>query len=388
MARVSFVFTNPRHHLEMMVPVARDLMARGVSTELISLAEVRGLDSPTAPAGVAMRRALPFNPRRRVALASGQTERPSSKRRFAQRVISLGLMARLWPVLRRTEVVVVPNDAVFPYQELIGVLRRRGTPYVLMQEGIRFPLPNSYSGTAYARGGAAAVCAWGIGSAEHFQREGVAEHTIAITGTPRFDSLDPGAWVEQGKQLLARHDIPAPIALIMNPIEIQGFGTRDDKHALVSRFLDEAAPVLEELRTPLIVKSHAHEDPAELARVFAQTRAAAWVKVLPDEPLFAVLAAARAAIILTSTVGLEALLFGVPLGMLEIPGHEFAFEYVQRGAAIGLRQGQVAPALRELLAARPEHAAAGRAFVARHFHDRGAAARHVADTIAGLLDRR
>ena len=44
MSRVAFLFTNPRHHLEMMVPVARELVRRGVSCELISLAEVRGIE--------------------------------------------------------------------------------------------------------------------------------------------------------------------------------------------------------------------------------------------------------------------------------------------------------------------------------------------------------
>ncbi len=372
----------------MMVPVARVLGQRGVSCELISLAEVRGIDSPPAPEGLVMRRALPVNFRRKVALTSGQTERPSAKRRLAQRVISLGLSARLWPILRRTDVVVVPNDAVFPYQELIQDLRRRGTPFVLMQEGIRFPLPNAYSGPAYARGGAAAVCAWGEGSAEHFVSEGVPADSIVVTGAPRFDSLEPDAWRTKGKALLDRLAMPAPIALIMNPIEIQGFGTRDDKHALVKRFLDEIADVLEERQLPLVVKSHAHEDPIELARVFAESRAARWVKVLPEAPLFEVLAAARAAIILTSTVGLEALLFRLPLGMLELPGHPFVFEYVQRDAAVGIRAGHARAALTELLDHAAAREAAGAAFVARHFHDRGRAATHVADAITGLFDRR
>ncbi len=386
-ARVAFVFTNPRHHLEMMVPVARELVRRGVSCELISLAEVRGIDSPPAPEGLVMRRALPVNFRRKVALGSGQTERPSWKRRLAQRAISLGLFARLWPILRRAAVVVVPNDAVFPYQELIQNLRRRGTPFVLMQEGIRFPLPNAYSGPAYARGGAAAVCAWGEGSAEHFVSEGVPAASIVVTGAPRFDGLDPDAWTAKGKALLDRLAMPAPIALIMNPIEIQGFGTRDDKHALVKRFLDEIADLLEERQLTLVVKSHAHEDPVELARVFGETRAARWVRVLPESPLFEVLAAARAAIILTSTVGLEALLFRLPLGMLEIPGHPFVFEYVQRDAAVGIRAGHARVTLAKLLDESVAREDAGAAFVKRHFHDRGRAAIHVADAIIEVLAR-
>ena len=387
-ARVSFVFTNPRHHLEMMVPVARELSRRGVACELVSLAEVRGIETPPAPSDLPLQRVLPFNLRRRMSIPTGKSEKTGLLRQAAQRIGWLGLAARMLPTLRRSEVVVVPNDAVFPYEQLIRELHRRGTPYVLMQEGIRFALPNSYAGSAYARGGAAAVCAWGQGSAEHFVASDVSSRSVVVTGTPRFDAIDPQAWTEKGKALLARLDIAPPIALLTNPIEIQGYGTRDDKHVLISRFLDEAAEILDARQIPVVVKCHAHEDPDELSRLFAKTRSARWVRVIPNEPLFEVLAASRAAIILTSTVGLEALLFGLPLGMLEIPGHQFAFEYVQRGAAVAIRAGAVTDALTQLVEPTAERTGAAAAFVERHLFDRGQASRHVADAITRMLNSR
>lgn len=387
-ARVAFVFTNPRHHLEMMAPVARELVRTGISCELVSLAELRGFDTPSAPEGLSMRKVFPFNLRRRISSTTkGQSEKPSSLRRIAQGVSWLGLAAALWPTLRRTDLVVIPNDAVFPYQQLVQELGRRDIPFVLMQEGIRFSFPGSYAGPRYAHGGATAVCAWGDGSAEHFIDSGVPASSTVVTGAPRFDTLDPPSWTSRGAALLERLGLAAPLVLVTNPIETQGYGTRDDKHALLAGFVDEAAPLLNERQLPVIVKSHGHEDPAELTRVFAATRGARWVHVLPDVPLYEVLASARAAIILTSTVGLEALMFRVPLGVLEIPGHEPAFEYVQRAAALPIRRGSVVEALTRLLEASPERVTAGDALVKRHFYQRGHAASNVATTIRESLHR-
>jgi hypothetical protein len=133
------------------------------------------------------------------------------------------------------------------------------------------------------------------------------------------------------------------------------------------------------------VKNHLHEDPNDYARVAAASPLAGRVTVAASAPIFAAIAAARAAVVLTSTVGLEALMFGLPLGALEIPGHEFAFEYVQRGAAVPIRIADVAADVESLLAPDDARAAAGRAFVQRHLHDRGRARTNVADVIERVL---
>src|SRR5262249_2458976 len=74
MADVVFVFSNPRHHLEMMAPVAEELGRRGVRCSLVSLAELRGFDTP-AQSGA--QRAIPINLRRRN--SSGRTAKPRPK---------------------------------------------------------------------------------------------------------------------------------------------------------------------------------------------------------------------------------------------------------------------------------------------------------------------
>jgi len=395
MASVAFVFTSPRHHLEMMAPVADELGRRGVACRMISLAELRGLDTPKDPK---LRRVLPYNVRGKPAstgaAATVSTDGPRSwwRGKLAQAVVWRALSLRLHQLIAGADVVVVPNDTAYPYDKLLAEVHRRGARSVLMQEGIRFPPEKGYTGGWYGTGGATAICAWGDGSKDYFTACKVAERDIVVTGAPRLDELDPAAWARPGAELLAKHRLDsAPLLYMSNPIETQGFGTKAGKLALFARLLADAAPRLREHRVPVVVKNHPHEDPDDYIAVGRASPVADLVTVLPPSaPIFALLAAARAAIVLTSTVGLEALAFGLPIGVLEIPGFPFAFEYVQRGAAVPVYAGAIAAGVAELLAGAPEHRAAGQALLARHLHDRGRARHNVADLIERLLagDRR
>jgi hypothetical protein len=385
MSDVAFVFSNPGHHLEMMAPVVEELTRRRIRCTMVSLAELRGF---VTPKGSGARRAIPLNVRRRRSGPADRSAEPSAWRgTLAQKLVwNLGLGPRLRWMLRGARVIVVPNDAVYPYFELVDQLHRARARTVLMQEGIRFQPPASYTGPRYGSAVSAAVCAWGEGSKDFFVAGNVPERRIVVTGAPRLDSLDPASWREQGQALLRKLDLrDRPIAFMSNPIEIQGYGTKEEKLDLFARFLAGAASELEPRGIPIIVKNHLHEDPNDYARVAAASPIPRLVTVVGPGPTFAALAAARAAIVLTSTVGLEALTFGLPLGVLEIPGHDFAFEYVQRGAGIPIRIADAAAGIRQLLDRDDARAAAGNAFVERHLHDRGRARHNVADVIERVL---
>lgn len=395
-ASVAFVFTNPRHHLEMMAPVARELERRGVACRLVSLAEFRGFDTPkdNPRLGARLVRALPFNLRRKSTDASARPEaEPSLATKLrgvelARAAVWQLLRLRLRPLLRGARVVVVPNDMVYPYRELVAELHARGVATVLMQEGIRFPLPSAYTGRPYGGGGAAAICAWGAGSRDYFVESAVPERSIAITGTPRLDGIDLSHWREQGRALLQRQGLAPPIAFFSNPIEVQSYGDKRFKLDLFAQFLAGAAPIVRARGIPIVVKNHGHEDPADFARLAAASPIPDLVTVIASEPIFAVLGAARAGVVLTSTVGLEALMFGLPLAQLEIPGHPPAFEYVPRGAATPLRLADIGVGVEELLADPPARKAAAAAFVERHLHDLGRAGANVASVIERVLGDR
>ncbi len=385
MSDVTFVFSNPQHHLEMMAPVAAELGRRKITCSLVSLAELRGFETPQQSGA---RRVIPLRVRRRSSTPVERSGAQSTwqRGRLAQQLVwRLGLAPRLRWMLRRTRVVVVPNDSVYPYVELLGQLRGTGARTVLMQEGIRFQPPASFTGPRYGSA-AATVCAWGEGSKDFFLAGNVPVRRIAVTGAPRLDHLDLATWRVQGEALRKTLGLHAPpLAFLSNPIEIQGYGTKELKLGLFARFLAGAAPVLRAGNIPVIVKNHLHEDPNDYARVAAASPIPELVTVAASAPIFAAIAASRAAVVLTSTVGLEALTFGLPLGVLEIPGHEFAFEYVQRGAAVPIRIESVRGAVEQLLAHDAARSAAGEAFVRRHLHDQGRARYNVADVIERIL---
>ncbi len=388
---VTFVFSNPRHHLDMMVPVARILGRRAVPYRLVSLAELRGFPTPSLAErlpGAEVRRAIPRHVRRDPSAGTGlgTSGGPGAVLRRVARAAAwrAGLRPRLRWLLRGTGLVVVPNDAAYPYAELAADLRSRRLPFVLLQEGIRFPLPTEdAAGLAYGAGGAAAVCAWGEASAEHFRAIGVPTGAVRVTGNPRFDGVAPAQWRDRGRALAAQLGLDRePLLYLSNTIDDQGFCTTAAKMELFAGFVREAAPVLARERRALVVKLHPREDTEAFRRAAAGFPGVP-IHVLPLEaPLFAVLAMGRAAVVLASTVGLEALAFGLPLAVLAIPGHGHVFEYVARGAAIGLQPGAIGGGVDRLLGAEPPPAAGP--FLERHLAHRGRAAEQIAEQIIAL----
>lgn len=361
----------------MMAPVARELIRRGVRCQLVSFAELRGFRSPLDH-DPAIRVAIPFHLRRSPSMGSGIGRSRPGIRRFARDAIAALLLPVARFVIGSTQVLVVPNDTAFPYDRILAAYR--GSATVLMQEGIRFEMPN---GDAYGTGLTTRICAWGEGSRDFFVGRGASASRVAITGSPRHDALsrtpwEPVAGALRSSLALAR----APLVLITNPIETQGFGGKEDRLHLFRRFITDVEPELRARGLALIVKTHGFEDPAEYARIAAATRARDLVHIDTSTPLFAAIVASAGAIVMTSTAGLEAQALGAPLAVLEVPRGGFAFEYVERNAAYPLRAASLAKDLAGFLDGAKSDSDA---FVARHLHDRGKATQNVANVIEQLL---
>lgn len=380
--RVSFVISNPHHHAELMAPVARELARDGHTCQVVSLAELRGLVTPVLD-GLRVRRVMPRLRRDPSAGAGGGGE-TSTSRGLARRIVwRVGLGPRLRWLLRGSDIVVVPNDAAFPYAELVGSLRGRSR-VVLVQEGIRFPLPNERASDTYGRAGADRVCVWGEGSADHFRTAGVPAQSICVTGNPRFDVVEPARLRARQGELLAALGLGAPpLVYLSNPVDDQGFCSTAAKLELFERFIVESAPVLASRGVDLVVRLHPREDRTAFQRVIDRHLGARVVKIVGGT-LFDLLACARAAVVLASTVGLEALVFDVPIAALELPGHGFPFEYVSRGAAVGIRLDAIASGVMAVLDRDPAREQAAATFLERHLAHRGGATRRIAQTISGL----
>lgn len=344
MPSIDFLISSPGHHLEAARPVIARLEAAGQRCRLLSLCEFRGLDTPADPLGglsSEVLRLLPLRPRRPSTLSGLQRPSPG-------RAALLGwLRAAAWrgvlgPALGRTlrpppRLAVVPNDTAYPYDRIVDRYRRHDVPIVLLQEGIRFPLPAEGGSDRYGTGAVAAIAAWGESSADHFRRLGVPAHTIHLTGSPRFDGLDPPAWRRQGDELRRRLRLgERTLLLVSNPIDDQGFCTGGEKIRLLTRFASELAPLFADHRFHLAVRPHRREDPRAFDPLRRGAAAPERVTIVRDEPLYPLFAAARAVVVLASTVGLEALMLGRPLAVLELPGWGFVHDYVRSGAARGL----------------------------------------------------
>ena len=383
---ISFVLSNPGHHAEIMIPVVRHLQAEGHACQVISIAELRGLVTPAWDIpGAKVRKLMPVRRPIDPPRPSIHKQRPKIDVRgvVQQATWTFGIGPRLRWLLRGSRAVVVPNDAVFPYLQLVRSLQARQVPFVLVQEGIRFKVPVDDQ-VRYGKNGAKRVCVWGTGSAEYFDSIGVPTSSLCVTGNPRFDQLDAARWKAEGQTVLASLGIDkAPLLFLSNPLETLGYGTVDFELDLFATFLREVGPVLARHDLPLVVKLHSYEDPEEFRAVAARTGTP--VIVATKVSLFSLLACARASVVTASTAGLEAMVFGNPLGVLQIPGHGFAFEYVDRGAAVAIAPGTIARDVEMLLSANATREDRARAFIERHLANRGNASERMSQAILSAV---
>ncbi len=326
----------------MMQPVITQLKQLGdYYCRVISLCPFRGFPSPvgsfpTADAFVS----IPDRQIRSAPSAGKQGGwRADWLRRAAREVSWRTVLQRpfLQQLEQKPDLVVLPNDAAFPYDHVVQMLHGRNIPFLLMQEGIRFPLPIDKEQDVYGSGGAAAIAAWGESSAAYFRAQGALPEIIHCTGSPRFDHIGITDWQPQVAQLRATHRFgQTNLLLLSNPIDDQGYCSTKEKMALIHRFLAHITPLFADPELHLIIKLHARESVVDFQKVVSQLGLAEQTTVLGQSPLYPLFLLSQAAVVMASTAGLEALLFGVPLGVLEIPGVGFVHDYVSGGAAVGL----------------------------------------------------
>jgi hypothetical protein len=105
---------------------------------------------------------------------------------------------------------------------------------------------------------------------------------------------------------------------------------------LVGKFVDGISPLFEMPDFRLVIKLHPRENISEFQKMINTRPTSEKIRLIGKSPLNPLFVLSKGAVVLASTVGLEALMMGIPLGVLEIPGTGFVYDYVERGAAIGL----------------------------------------------------
>jgi len=368
-----------------------------MSLRVLSLCELRGLASPTGAfeaLDVDLVRLFPAS--LRSSPSSGNWGDPGSSRRrqIARRLLWQMLLgpAIRWNLVSRPDLVVVPNDHAYPYDRICRLLRRQQIPFLLVQEGIRFDPPESTGSTELRQGtgGSHAIAAWGRSSARYFVASGVSEDRIALTGCPRFDSIQSTDWKPSSAALATDFDLgEVNLLFLSNPIDDLGFCSSKEKLELFQGFVERLAPLFRDPGWRLLVKLHPRESREDFQLVCDAFPYARQILVLDREPLHPLLSLADAAVTFGSSAGLEALLFGLPLAVLEVPGAGYLHDFVKSGAARKLpAEGKIAPVLAGMTSEPDSRSPLVESYLDESLAFRSDAAKRVVDLVVDILNDR
>jgi hypothetical protein len=402
---ILFEITAADSHQQILLPVIRLLRARGLPVIVYSDCEL--LRTPSDPATLS-REGIPFVRMAESALPLPMPEWEAAAAAFHHRIPRE--VENVNPSL-----IVVLNDRNFPPNDYIQAARRRRIPTLLVQESLRkdlFQRPpwrkllGRWSRKLrlgveeglrhYGQGGCDMVAAWGETSREYFLRVGVPDRKIAITGNPRFDQLAHADFSAEAGRIRAELGY-APddfvLTFLSSPIERMLIVSKEEKRAAFVRLLGwmrtlRAEPAWRNLR--LALKLHRAEDGALFREMISAAGGSDFARVA-EQPLYPLLAASQAALMFSTTAGLEAALLQVPVGILGLSKPLDDWDFVRRGVAanVGSPEGLAA----FLRRAREDDALGARGAMAAAYYvaNSGRAAEAVAGhavRMAGFADRR
>jgi hypothetical protein len=353
-APILFEITAADSHQQIVLPVIRLLRARGIPLILYSDCEVLRTASDTQ---TLTREGIPF-----VRLAESPLPLPTPGWEQAAAQIRRRIPAELARV--RPSLLVVLNDRNFPPNAYVEEARRLHIPSLLVQESLRKdlfqkPPPGKLLGRLrrklrygieeglrnFGQGGCDAVAAWGETSRDYFRRVGVPQRRIHITGNPRFDRLAGTDFSAEARTIrleLGYGPDDFLLTFLSSPIERMMIVSREEKMAAVDRWIGWAAslrddPAGNHLR--LAFKLHRSEDPAPFQSLLESRPSENWARIV-DRPLYPLLVASQAAMLFSTTAGLEAALLSVPVGILELSKPLDDWDLAGRGVAAAVRSAE------------------------------------------------
>ena len=395
MNRIDIVVSNDRHHCEMAGPLARRMIEDGsYELRVLSLCEFRGIVTPERPLGdldvpvIKLSRILrPPRVKERIRAAKPAGFASRFARELAWRTLLEGNLRQA--LESRPDLVILFNDAAYPYDRIVKLLKDKEIPFLLIQEGIRFEATEAGVDGALnqGRGGAAAIAVFGESSAEFFRKQGAPPNSIRLTGNPRFDrlsSLDLRVEVSKAREELNLGT--RNLLFLSNPIEYHGYCTAESKLGLVRDFVSGIDPLFEDSGFRLVFKLHGNESLTDFVDVTRNSPHFSQIVFATNTGLYPLLRIVDAAVIFGTTAGLEALLFGVPLGVLELPGVGFLHDYVREEAAVPLKWGlPMSGQVSELMALKGRFPAAVDRYITRSLASRDDATTRVLTVVDSLL---
>jgi hypothetical protein len=336
MMHIDIVITNPNHHVLITLPIARELQKQGISVRYISLCEVRKFKTPVKLFEDTKIRFEYFD----IKLPQGKAVE-SKKANRLQKIKSLLLREVFWISVLRPKIskwllntthIVVLNDTAYPSNYILKSAKRKSIISILLQEGIRFPLPvekiNNYGST-----GVDYLITWGQKSVDYFKNVTHHKTNILGLGSPGFDkSLFIQQSLDSIPQQIKR------IAIFGNPIDDQAFVSSEEKIALyidlARTLMDYSATYNRELE--IVFKNHPRESP-EMLRSILKKNGLRHIKVYEsNSDVDIVINSVDAGIVFASTVGINVILHGKKLAVVKLKHHDYLGDYVQDNVAYGL----------------------------------------------------
>lgn len=328
MSKFYIIITNPNHHWDNAKPIIEALFQQKKNVEVISFCELRRLKSPSEEAekiGVKLR--IPFGSIPGAKPSSGtQALGPVNS---SKRLILYNFIFKIWIkpylsfLLKKEDKVLHFNDVAFPGYLIVPYLVKRGIKNAMLQEGIRFPLPNATPDIVYGSKGSDFIFCWGEASKAHFQDVVQPRTQLVVVGSPRYQSLK----LEFESKM---KNNPNVIGIFTNPIDDQGFCTLAEKFQLFEQLVIQIKEDLKIRKTKLLLKTHPREQIEEYEFILKKYEIDYF---LGNSAIFECIASVSGGIIFASSVGLELLFFGKHVAQVALPNHGYVFDYVAQHAA-------------------------------------------------------
>jgi hypothetical protein len=218
---------------------------------------------------------------------------------------------------------------------------------------------------------------------------GVPERKITITGNPRFDQLAGADFSAEARHIRSALGYDADdfvLTFLSSPIERMQIVSAGEKMRALTRFLEwsralRGEPGWANLRVAL--KLHRGESPPLFREMIAQAGGSAFTQVA-DHPLYPLLKASQAALMFSTTAGLEAALMAVPVGILGLSKPLDDWEFVRRGVAADVRSAVGLAAFLRRAKEDPAFGASGARAAASYISNFGGAAEAVAQLLARM----
>jgi len=280
--------------------------------------------------------------------------------------------------------LVLRNDLKELEKTVILASRAKNIPTLVVQHGIL--AEHNGHGVIHAD----MIAVWGEYASAWYKRFGNENKKIIVTGNPAFDIM-LGAQAGYGKDIMLRSLGLAgkrSLVTVISPGQSMFRQTAfvyDDVAENMIRGMVKAVATVRDVN--LVIKLHPNEDPAVFSG-FIDKKDRDFVSMVSKTDLRALITASDLVVTMDSTVGLEAVIAGKPLMVINLTGREDLIPYVERGVATGVyANGDIESGLRTALydeTARKRMAAARDKFIGDLAYSIDGKA---AKRISGLINR-